>query len=114
MDDRKDLFAAPAWCRETSADPEGWRPENPSWGQCAITALAVQAMCGGDLLRSTVGGVSHYWNRLPDGREVDLTFQQFGPGATYDAPPIVRERSYLTDSPQTMRRYSLLMERMAA
>lgn len=98
-----------AWSAETSADPDGWSADNPAWGQCAITALVVQLLCGGELLRSTVGGISHYWNRLPDGRDVDLTFGQFGPGAIYDAPPIIRSRDYLTDSPETMRRYSLLL-----
>jgi hypothetical protein len=101
-----------AWSAATSADSDGWRPDNPSWGQCAITALVVQAMCGGEFLRSTVGGISHYWNRLPDGREVDLTIQQFGPDAIYDEPPVVRDREYVLSFHATSRRYDLLLERM--
>ena len=59
--------------RRTSADPEGWSPHNRPWGQCAVTALVVQDRFGGELLRARVDGVSHYWNRLPDGSELDLT-----------------------------------------
>jgi len=54
-----------AWSRETSADPEQWTPDNPAWGQCAVTALVVQDGFGGELVRATVDDASHYWNRLP-------------------------------------------------
>ncbi len=64
-----------AWCAQTSADPDNWTPENPAWGQCAVTALVIQDLCGGELLRTTVGGISHYLNELEDGRWVDLTQQ---------------------------------------
>jgi hypothetical protein len=101
-----------AWSAETSADPSGWTPENPSWGQCAVTALVLQDLFGGTLVRSTVGGVSHYWNQLPDGSFLDLTLRQFGWGAEYDVPPIARERSYLLSNADTARRYNLLRERM--
>jgi hypothetical protein len=33
---------------------------------------------GGDIVTGRVKGVQHYWNRLPDGKEVDLTSCQFG------------------------------------
>jgi hypothetical protein len=101
-----------AWSAETSADSEGWTPENPSWGQCAITALVLQDLFGGDLLRSTVNGVSHYWNRLPDGSEVDITLRQFGADAKCDAPPVDRERDYVLSFPETVARYELLRKRM--
>ena len=50
-------------------------------GQCAVTALVVQDFLGGELIRAFVCGESHYWNRLPDGSELDLTADQF---ALYD------------------------------
>lgn len=99
-----------AWCRETSADPDGWTPENPAWGQCAVTALVVQDLFGGVLLRSRVSGVSHYWNRI-DGFELDLTLRQFG-GAIYDAAPSIRDREYVLSFPETAARYELLRGRM--
>ena len=82
-------------------------PENPAWGQCAVTALVVQDAFGGDLLRAMVEGVSHYWNRLPDGSEVDLTRQQFPEGAMHGAT-VVKDREYVLSFPETASRYLLL------
>jgi hypothetical protein len=64
---------------------EDWRPDNPARAQCGMTALVVQDLLGGDLILGEVhvDGVkvgNHYWNRLPDGSEVDLTADQFLPG----------------------------------
>lgn len=41
-----------AWCLWTSdpVDQARWSPENPSWGQCASTALVIQDRLGGELL----------------------------------------------------------------
>jgi len=103
---------APLWDRKTSADPQGWRPDSPSFGQCAVTSMLIQDIFGGELLRTTVGGVSHYLNRLPSGQLVDATFSQFGPGAAYDSEPVVRERSYVEGHEATMRRYRLLKDRL--
>lgn len=54
-----------------------WR-SSPLEGCCATVALMVQAIEGGDLMTGLVRGTRHYWNRLPDGKEVDLTSCQFG------------------------------------
>jgi hypothetical protein len=73
-----------SWSVETaycSADYRERRP-SPARGQCGTTALVVQDLLGGDLIVADLlfagrtEGV-HYWNRLPDGREVDLTRDQF-------------------------------------
>jgi hypothetical protein len=63
---------------------EEWTPRNPSRDQCGMTALVVQDVLGGDLVLAEVhvDGVKvghHYWNRLPDGSDVDLTGDQFLP-----------------------------------
>jgi hypothetical protein len=63
---------------------EEWTPENPSRDQCGMTALVVQDILGGDLIIAEVHveGAQighHYWNRLPDGSELDLTADQFRP-----------------------------------
>ncbi|NUW33203.1 hypothetical protein HTZ77_17445 [Nonomuraea sp. SMC257] len=76
-----------AWGPDT-CDPAGreqWRPDNPARGQCGTTALVVQDLLGGDLILAEVqvDGAkvgNHYWNRLPDGTEVDLASDQFHPG----------------------------------
>jgi hypothetical protein len=67
-----------------------WSSGNPAWGHCDITALVVHDFFGGDLV---VGEVRlgeeqrgyHWWNRLPDGREVDLTSSQFRDGQRVSA-----------------------------
>lgn len=63
---------------------EEWSPENPARDQCGMTALVVQDVLGGELVLAEVhvNGVQighHYWNRLPDGSDVDLTSDQFLP-----------------------------------
>jgi hypothetical protein len=80
-------------------------------GDFAVTALIVQDHLGGKLIRAEVEGVSHYWNRLPDGTEIDLTrdqFAQFSPGRVE-----TRSREYVLSFPETARRYHMLEERLA-
>jgi hypothetical protein len=87
----------------SSWSPETWyaRPDtpngvsyHPSRNQCGTSALVLQDWLGGDLLVADVttngrkAGV-HYWNRLPDGREVDLTKEQFVAGETIRPPEVV-------------------------
>jgi len=99
-----------AWGVDTTADPDGWSPSNPAWGQCAVTALIVQDELGGDLLRSSSPGGSHYWNRLPDGQELDLTREQFSEAFVPELIEI-RDRHYVLSFEQTRRRYKLLRAR---
>jgi ADP-ribose pyrophosphatase YjhB (NUDIX family) len=83
-----------AWCRWTCdpVDQPRWSESNPSWGQCASTALVIQDRLSGDLLLADVheadgtpAGV-HFWNRLPDGAELDLTSEQFRDGQVVGSP----------------------------
>src|SRR3954452_9217140 len=69
-----------SWGPETCdpSDLADWHPGNPSRGQCGVTAMVVREVLGGDLVlgQVTAGGEPaghHYWNRLPDGTELDLT-----------------------------------------
>lgn len=95
------------WCAATSADPRRWDSSNPAFGQCAVTALLVQDHLGGQLLRTVTSEGSHYWNRLDDGTEIDLTRDQFR--GQFDPGPIeVRARQYLLSSEDTARRYRVL------
>lgn len=59
----------------------------PLRGWCVAVALMVRAVGGGTLVAGIVvndAGESepHYWNRLADGREVDLTSDQYGGDGT--------------------------------
>lgn len=102
-----------AWCAETAKGE--WNPNCPSLNQCAITALVIQDYFGGDLLRCKMtNDDSHYWNRLPDGNEVDLTADQFD---ALGAKPIkeefvIRQRDYVLSFESTRKRYELLTQRL--
>ncbi len=86
-----------AWCRQTCDDSDlaDWTPGEPARGQCGPTALVLHDLFGGDLLLAEVLGPDgsrqgvHWWNRLPDGREVDLTREQFAPTEVVQAPRVV-------------------------
>ena len=102
-----------AWSADTAKGD--WTPDCPSLNQCAVTALVVQDFYGGQLLRClTDSGDSHYWNRLPDGRVIDLTEAQFA--CSHDWPNknsfVIRAREYVLSFPDTLARYELLKKRV--
>ena len=97
-----------AWSRETSADPAHWSAINPAWGQCAVTALVIQDMFGGELQRCVFQGMTHYWNRLPDGTNVDLTVCQFPQTVEKSGCEVVSREQVLSYS-QTAIRYRRLL-----
>ena len=86
-----------AWCRQTCDDSDlaDWTPGEPARGQCGATALVLHGVFGGDLLLAEVLGPDgsrqgvHWWNRRPEGREVDLTREQFAPTEVVQAPRVV-------------------------
>jgi hypothetical protein len=98
-----------SWDDRTSADPT-WSADVPSRGQCAVTALVIQDELGGELVRAVVDGESHYWNRLPDGSEVDATRIQFDRWCPADTS--VRDRGYVLSFPDTEWRYAVLRDRV--
>lgn len=105
-----------AWSKETCYPPDRdkWTPENPAFGQCAVTALVVQDFFGGVILYCR--HFHHYWNRLPDGTEVDLTKEQFGENANPCLDEIV-SREYILESErareaETAKRYLILKHRL--
>ena len=66
-----------------SIQPGGLGADDPSYGQCAITATLVHDMFGGTIHKIKVnGGGTHYFNKI-NGQYVDLTREQFD---LYDLP----------------------------
>lgn len=94
---------------------DDWTPQNPARDQCGMTALVVQDILGGDLVigEVQVGGIQvghHYWNRLSDGSEVDLTADQFRPDEEVVAGRCVARPP---DAPRRHReQYELLRRRV--
>lgn len=106
---------------DTSGDSERWRPVNPLWGHGDVAALIVQDYFGGDLLRAHLFNFKefaivgpHFWNRLPDGQEVDLAHEQFGRNISAELKPGTERqyRNYVLNCPETQRRYDLLRQRL--
>ena len=59
-----------------------WSPSNPARGQCGVTAMVLNDLLGGELIRGEVrvdGEFTdyHWWNRVGMGIEIDLTREQF-------------------------------------
>lgn len=79
----------PGWDEKT-AWRNRWDPKNPPLNQCAVTAVLVKKYFGGQLISTTVGGVPHFLNRMPDGQELDLTRDQFPATAKRGTSTIVR------------------------
>lgn len=105
------------WCKETaypSCQKEYDQKNDPTYGQCAITATLVHDMFGGTINRIRVsGGGTHYFNRI-NGHDIDLTSDQFD---LYDiaisyAPNEEIPREYCGKNADTLKRYKLLVERI--
>jgi hypothetical protein len=104
-----------AWGRETSDDPDEWTEENPARGQCAVTALLVRELLGGDILVANVLRDGrrierHAWNRLSSGITLDLTREQFANGEALGEPVV--EEPVLTE--RNPERFATLRERVRA
>lgn len=68
------------WCRETCAPRmrASWTEENPTLGQCSVTAFLAQDIFGGEVYAlKTKSGDTHCFN-VVNGRTFDLTSEQFG------------------------------------
>ena len=118
IEDLRPILRA-AWDAET-CDPHDlpWHPDNPARGQCGVTAAVIQDLLGGDLVLGDVhvDGVKtghHYWNRLPDGREIDLTSDQFRPDEVVTGGE-VQPREPRTSGPRLRTQYELLSGRVRA
>jgi len=101
------------WCRETVWHESDYDPDCPSYGQCYVTALLIQNIFGGNLIAGTVDGESHYWNKIPDGTEVDLTSDQFDGGDGIH-PHLRREdecKQRVTNDDRKCGRYLLLRKK---
>lgn len=100
------------WCKETAypSCQADWTEDDPSYGQCAITAMLVNDMFGGTIHRIKLnGGGTHYFSKI-NGNYIDLTREQFD---LYDIPVdyIHNEemsREYCGKNADTKKRYELL------
>ncbi|MFE6222804.1 MULTISPECIES: hypothetical protein [unclassified Streptomyces] len=107
-----------SWSAETCT-PEyrsRWSEDNPARDQCGVTAMVLNDLLGGELLRGEVHVDGervdyHWWNRLGAGVEVDLTREQFGPEETVTAG-IVIPRPPVAQWSRLHEEYALLRRRV--
>ncbi len=91
-----------------------WTAENPALGQCAVTALIIQHYFNGEILYCE--HTNHYWNKLPDGKKIDLTKMQFAKD-TKICQDKIKSRDEILNSQsaiqaKTAQRYQLLKQRI--
>ena len=107
-----------SWKAETAykSCQNEWIASDPSYGQCAITAMLVHDMFGGSIHRIRVdGGGTHYFNKI-DGHYIDLTREQFD---LYDIPVKYEpneemKREYCGKNQDTKARYHQLQRNIIA
>jgi hypothetical protein len=95
------------------------RPGNPAYGQCYPTARVVQHFlpefeiaCGD--VDTGAGLETHFWNLRPsDGEHIDLSWQQFPPGARKQGFRLLGPTEK-GDTPGTIARCELLLSRVQA
>ena len=68
------------WAADTCAPRmrDRWSPENPTLGQCSITAFLVQDLLGGQVLGVPLEDGNFHCYNVVDGVVFDLTSEQFG------------------------------------
>jgi hypothetical protein len=88
-----------AWSTETAST---WTSDNPARGQCSVTALVIQDLIGGDILKTRVGPHWHFYNSL-QGKRVDFTASQFDQDIRYDDLPATRDEAMKDTSQEQYR-----------
>lgn len=100
-----------SWTKETCFPKleNDWNKDNPSIGQCAITALIVNDFMAGKIMRCMCGNISHYYNIINEAI-VDLTFEQFKGNIPDYVNGEERTRDYILSNNDTKERYLLLLK----
>ncbi|MEU3405126.1 hypothetical protein ABZ766_14470 [Streptomyces sp. NPDC006670] len=109
-----------SWSAETCT-PEyrsRWTRDNPARDQCGVTAMVLNDLLGGEVVRGEVhvDGVRvdyHWWNRLGAGVDVDLTREQFGPHETVTGGVVI-PRPPVAEWGRLVAEYELLRGRVLA
>ena len=98
------------WCAQTCAPRllEHWSEENPTLGQCSITAFLTQDIFGGEVYGIPLpGGVFHCYNVVGD-VVFDLTSEQFrGKPLNYQGNPLQLREVHFAREEKRLRYESL-------
>ena len=102
------------WSADTCAPRmrKDWSADNPTLGQCSITAFLVQDLYGGRVLGVPLGDGNYHCFNDVDGCVFDLTSEQFGDRALdYAHCPELRREVHFAKA-EKQARYALLRERL--
>lgn len=80
-----------------------WTKDNPAKGQCGVTALVVNDLFGGEIMKTKLPGGWHFYN-VSGGKRYDFTASQFNEGIIYTDTPSNREEAY-ADTNEGQYRY---------
>jgi hypothetical protein len=76
----------------------GFDPARPARNQCSVTALAVQTIFGGEIVKTPTLGGTHFYNRI-DGVHWDLTVEQFDAPVPFANLPSSRHEALADTTP---------------
>jgi hypothetical protein len=94
-----------AWSIQSSTK---WIQENPARGQCGVTALVVNDILGGEILKTETPEGWHFYNRI-NGKRYDFTESQFEEKPVYLDMPSSRDEAFLDTN---MEQYRYLIEKV--
>ena len=103
-----------AWSAETCSPRfrAQWSEDNPSVGQCTITAALVHEFFGGEVLGLPIENGIHSFNRI-GGVIIDLACEQFGKNALLDFDSSMSvDADSLLEKPDKQQRCDLLRKRL--
>ncbi len=103
------------WCPETCAPRmrEKWTPEDPTLGQCSVTAFLAQDLFGGQVLGVPLGDGHYHCFNAVDGCAFDLTSEQFAGRALDYAHAEAQSRDVHFAKSEKLARYELLKRLLA-
>lgn len=93
-------FFVQSWSIQSSSK---WSGDNPAKGQCGVTALVINDIFGGEILKTMLPDGWHFYNRI-DGKRYDLTKSQFCEGINYQDILSNREEAF-SDTNQNQYNY---------
>ena len=104
------------WRADTCAPRmrERWSAQNPTLGQCSITAFLVQDLFGGQVFGVPLKDGGFHCFNVVEGRRFDLTSEQFaGEALDYESAVKQRREDHFAKE-EKLARYHLLRERLLA
>lgn len=104
------------WCAETCTPRmrDRWTEDDPTLGQCSVTAFLAQDLFGGEVYGIPRPDGSFHCYNVVHGRAFDLTSEQFhGEALDYSENPLQRREEHFSKC-EKYERYLLLRQRLEA